>query len=345
MTATTPGSAWVGAVGLHSLVGRTASASAAAIRARILRFTDHPYVIDREGAPLRVAAAYHLGDLQGPERLIALAAPALLEAWEPLTQGVLRAPALYLGLPEPRPGFSPADAQAVAAGLSRLAPFSEVAVLSSGHCAGTMAIAKAQQAVASGRADVCLAGGVDSNLHDDTLSWLDRRGQLSSSGSRSGFIPGEAAAFVLICSPTSARTLGLRAMLALGDLGLAHEPNHLKTRTVCLGDGLARAIGQAARTAPEQVFCDLNGERYRTEEWALAALRLPDILPDPSRYEAPARVLGDVGAATGAVCVAVMAHALSRGYGRARSFIVWNSSEGGQRAALSLTALTPPGAR
>ena len=333
----------VAGVGLHTLVGMSAAASAAAVRARLSRFADHPYLIDREGEPLRVAAARHLGNVQGVARLLALAAPALLEASAPLAapSAALRPPALFLGLPERRPGFTRADADALSASL-KTGPFSEVFALPEGG--STSAIALAHQAIVSDKLDVCVAGGVDSHLHQETLSWLDQRTQLSSSGSRSGFVPGEAAAFVLLCSASAARKLGLSPSLEISGVGLTDEPNRLKTPTVCLGEGLALAIGQAIQAPPDQVFCDLNGERYRSEEWALASLRLPELLPDPSRYQAPARVLGDVGAASGATFIALIAQALNRNYGRARRFLACTSSEAGKRAALGLRAIAPQGA-
>ncbi len=71
----------------------------------------------------------------------------------------------------------------------------------------------------------------------------------------------------------------------------------------------------------------------------MASLRLPDVVADPSRYEAPALVLGDVGAASGPLFV-VMAHeSLRRRYMQGRRFLGWTSAEGGHRTAFVFESL------
>lgn len=200
-----------------------------------------------------------------------------------------------------------------------------------------MAIQRACEDIMASRLDLCVAGGIDSYMNDDALSWLDRGGQLQSSGRRSGFVPGEAAAFCLLCSPLGARALGLHPLLTISGVSTVMEPHILKRKSVCLGEGLAAAIRAASGEASvDSVYCDINGERYRNEEWGMASLRLPEIIVDPSRYEAPASLLGDVGAASGPLFVVLAHESLRRKYMRGRRLLVWTSAENGHRTALVL---------
>ncbi|WNZ61370.1 beta-ketoacyl synthase N-terminal-like domain-containing protein [Myxococcus sp. MxC21-1] len=211
-----------------------------------------------------------------------------------------------------------------------------------GHCGGAMAIQRAHEDITTGRFEFCIAGGVDSHMHDKTLTWLDRSGQLQSSSRRSGMVPGEAAAFCLLCRPSVARALALPPLLAVSSASTAIEPHAIKRKGVCVGEGLAVAIRAATAGAPvDAVFCDINGQRYRNEEWGMASLRLSDVISDASRYEAPASILGDVGAASGPLFVALVQESIRRRYAHARRFLGWTSAEGGHRTAFVLESLVP----
>ncbi|WP_342373773.1 hypothetical protein NVS55_20220 [Myxococcus stipitatus] len=312
--------------------------TAAAIRAGITRMSMHPYIVDRAGEPLRVAPIQYLDDLLSrTSRLVDIGGPALQEICDLLAPLLSRRTpiGLYLGLPELRPGFTEADVAITAKALGCIIKNAEVRSLPLGHCGGAMAIQKACEDIVARRFELCIAGGVDSYLHDKTLAWLDRNGQLQSSRRRSGMVPGEAAAFCLLCSPRVARALGLSPFIALSGMHTAIEHHGIKKQSVCLGEGLAAAIMASTHGVPvDAVYCDLNGERYRNEEWGMASLRLSEVVVDPSRYVTPASLLGDVGAASGPL-FAVLAHeSLRRGYMRGGRVLGWTSAEAGHRTAL-----------
>jgi hypothetical protein len=81
----------------------------------------------------------------------------------------------------------------------------------------------------------------------------------------------------------------------------------IKTDADNLGEGLTEAvIGAAARipVAEERiadVYCDINGERYRSEEWGFTILRTSHLFRDASQYYCPVSEWGDMGAASGAL--------------------------------------------
>ena len=95
-------------LGACTSVGRDAWSTAAAIRAGVSGFADHPYMVDTAGERMRVALAPWLDtDFGGVDRFEALLLPALDQALAPVS--VLRdvgiRVALALALPALRPGL------------------------------------------------------------------------------------------------------------------------------------------------------------------------------------------------------------------------------------------------
>src|SRR5215467_8433169 len=78
-------SVYVVSLGASTPVGRDAWSSAAAVRAGVNGFAEHPYMIDTAGEPMRAAIAPWLDiDCQGQGRFEALLFPAIAQALEPV---------------------------------------------------------------------------------------------------------------------------------------------------------------------------------------------------------------------------------------------------------------------
>ena len=78
-------------VGLGALtsIGTSAPMSAASVRAGIVRFAEHPWLVDVRGHPVVAAAASIPPELTGADRFMALVLPALEEVLAPLGTGVV----------------------------------------------------------------------------------------------------------------------------------------------------------------------------------------------------------------------------------------------------------------
>lgn len=305
-------------------------------------------MLDKAGEPMIVAPEPTVDlSLQGPERFSLLAAPALKEAFAPLTGRAAAVPSTHMliGTPSPRPGL-PAG---IEHGLSRLVESmadatgrQRVAFLPNGHAAGLLALEQAWDILRGGSSRFCLAGGTDSYLTADTLEWMDENGLLKSSENRNGFPPGEAAGFCLLTTGATALEFGLPVLGWVETLGIALETSPIRTATICVGRGLSEAIRKA--TAPLEMpdqriddsICDLNGEPYRSEEFALTALRTQSALIDVTRFTTPADCCGDIGAASGPLFAALAIAAGLRGYAKGPRTLIWASSERGERAAAVL---------
>jgi len=341
--------------GARTPLGLQAASSAAARRGGISAAAHHPFMIDRAGDPMTLALDPELDPaLMGWPRLFALAASALQEACAvlmPRADDNLQIP-LLLALPELRPGFSALDVEALRTGLASQAELpvrvGEVTVSARGHAAGVALFAVAAEHLRQGRSELCLVGGVDSYLDPDTLDWLEAHRQLAGAVARSAFVPGEGAGFCLLATGSVCERLGLQPLATLRTVAIGRETRLIKTDDICLGEGLTAVVKNVSdqlRLPAESintVICDINGERYRGEEWGFVCLRAGTGFDDPTGYWSPADVWGDTGAASGPLFAMLACQAAARGYAAGPRTMLWASSEKGLRAAALLeTALAP----
>lgn len=338
------------ALGASTALGRDAWASAAAVRAGICGFTQHPYMTDTVGEPMRAAVAPWLDiDLSGVERFEALLFPAIDQALIPLADG--RAGpvriALSLGLPAPRPGLAEDLQAALVKSLwAKYRPlFSAVAAFPNGHAAGFLALDAAMSKLAQGAFDACVVAGVDSYIEPETLEWLEENEQLHGAGAQNnawGFIPGEGAGALLLMRDEFSRKVQLAALASVVGVGTAFEPKRIKSETVCLGEGLTQAFQGALEALPSgekvtDVYCDMNGEAYRGDEYGLTCLRTGEAFASAADFIAPADCWGDVGAAGAPLHLMLAAIAGAKGYAKGQTALAWASAEGGERGAALMT--------
>jgi 3-oxoacyl-[acyl-carrier-protein] synthase-1 len=336
-------------LGACTSVGRTAASSAAAVRAGIPGFGEHPFMIDTAGNKMIVARAPYLSSEKGPDRVLALAEPAAREALAPLTALRDRAAtvAVTVGLPPARPG-QPAMARTVAerlgVALRGTGLVGRVETLDVGHAAGMVALEAAWQALAAGKEEFRLVGGVDSYLEPETLEWLEACDQVHAAGPANnawGFIPGEAAGFCLLASEPARARYNLSTRCRVLSAAVARETNLIKTETVCTGQGLTAAVRQVLAALPagvkvDRMICDQNGEAYRADEFGFALVRTSERFAGGSNFVAPADCWGDVGAASGPLFVVLASAAAERAYAKGPHYLVWASSESGERGAALL---------
>ncbi|BCH33437.1 beta-ketoacyl synthase [Mesorhizobium sp. L-8-10] len=343
-----PGAIVVIGVGARTPLGFSLPPSAAAVRAGISVIQDHPFMVDRFGEPMKVTLDNGVSaDLSGPDRVVEIGASAALDALLPLKSSRASI-SLVLAVGEERPGQTAGYAASVYSGLrARLArnfSIEKGGVLAAGHAGGILAMLHACDALANGSARLCLVGGLDSYVEPETLEWLDALEQLHSRENIYGFCPGEAAGFCLMATLRTARELSCRPLLEVVSVGAAREENRIKTQTVVLGKGLGTAFRSTFEQAPseigvvDRVICDMNGERYRGNEYGFAVLLNRGKFKDAADFETPADCWGDVGAASGPLFVGLVTEAEARDYSKGPLSLIWASSENGSRAAALLRA-------
>lgn len=332
-------------IGACTAIGYNAASAAAAVRAGITGFHEHPYMIDKTGEKMIVARVPPVPiDLNFADRFTAIAVPALREALAPLIGGRhVHAQRIHviLGLPSIRPGLSSETQKQVCANLlaDEYLRSAELLMFTSGHSAGLMALGAGCGQIRAGSADFCLIGGVDSYLEPETLEWLDANEQLHSEANTWGFVPGEAAGFCLLASQREAERLRLVPLCWVLSVATALEPNLINTDTICIGRGLSQSVRDvlAALPSPEnkinQTVCDMNGERYRADELAFTICRTASRFVNASDFLSPADCWGDVGAASGPLFISLTVAANAKAYSKGPLSLLWTSSENGERSA------------
>jgi 3-oxoacyl-[acyl-carrier-protein] synthase-1 len=338
---------WLCATGARTPVGLDAPSTAAAVRAGISALAEHPVFVDQDGEPMRLACDALLApDAPIGDRLAALASAALDELPAALSSGTL----LLVCSPEPRPGLPIDAAEALGRFLSgrlRRAGL-RVQLLPQGHAAGLVAFGVAARALDEGTTDAAVVLGVDSYHDPDTLEWMDTSGQLKSETNRDGFFPGEAAGACLLAREDRSAALGLRPLARLAAVSTAVEPVTIRSEeAVCTGEGLSAAFLGLAPTIENggpritDTWCDMNGQRYRSEELLYTLLRAQHLSEDAHAYEHPADCWGDVGAASGPLLALLAIAARHKAYAHGPRAALWASSEGGRRAVALLDVPEP----
>lgn len=334
-------------VGANTPLGRSAWATAAAVRAGISAMGEHPFMIDTAGESMKVVRAPWLEvDLGPAERMEALLLPAINEALEVVGKAGDLKIGLALGLPAQRPGLPSDLVSTLHATIMQRYParFAGIAVFPSGHAAGLLGLEAAMKKLEQGAFDACVVAGVDSYLAPETLEWLEECDQLHGAGPLNnawGFIPGEAAGAVCLVRAEVLQRLGWESLARVLGVATARESKRIKTETVCTGEGLTQAFRGVLQALPPNtkvtdVYCDMNGEPYRADEYGFTCLRTQELFESASDFVAPADCWGDVSAASGSLFLALATIAGRKSYAKGDCAFAWASSENGERAAALL---------
>jgi 3-oxoacyl-[acyl-carrier-protein] synthase-1 len=331
-------------LGARTAVGTGVQATAAAVRAGISGLSLHPRFVDQGGEPVSFACDPALDpDLPIVERMAAMLHAASQEAVA--SAASITPDGCLLALPEHRVGL-PTDLESTfadALGRDLKLPRDAVRTLSGGHAGGLMALQSAAQWLSQRLHQAVLVIGVDSYHDEQTLHSLEIHRRLKNSQIRGGFLPGEAAGACLLVRKVIAERAAVQSLAKIRSAATAVEPNPLRTMEPCIGKGLTAAIAAATqnlRLPNEQItlsYCDLNGERFRNEEFVFAQLRTQDSFLDANDYVSPADCWGDVGAASGPLFVALAAASKLRGYAKGSLVLLWTSSDRGYRSAVTLS--------
>jgi 3-oxoacyl-[acyl-carrier-protein] synthase-1 len=272
-------------------------------------------------------------------RMLQLAGTGL----DQLRHKLQRALPLYLALPErSKPARSAARRENFLAALARQAGvelnLDASKLFEQGRAGGLLALCAAMLELQAGR-EAVLVGGVDSCLDLTWLAHMDSEQRLLGPGRRDGFVPGEAAAFLLLHRVRPGATASLTCIKAAGQ---AEDPGHRYSQEPALGVGLATAISNTMSQLPEAdtintCFAGLNGESFGAKAWGVAHIRHHERFASALHFEHPADSFGDVGAAMGPLLLALADETLRSGH-RPGPMLVWAASDTAPVACAYLTA-------
>lgn len=326
--------------GIVSSVGLTAAATCAAVRAKLSNPSLTAF-IDRAGKPIMAHQVQLDQPWRGVAKLAQMAAMAMDEALAGVPIGSRSQIALLLCVAErERPGRIDGLDSALFDELQGLASVQFAAssrIVSKGRVGVVSALSQACALIEQGDAQHVLVVGVDSLLTWGTLECLVEKNRLLTEDNSNGFMPGEGAGAILIGRPQPA----VPGLTCLG-LGFGVESATVDSEAPLRADGLAAAIKAALNEAGchiDDVACrvtDLAGEQYYFKEATLALSRTLRQRRENLELWHPAESVGEVGAASGAMCVAVAHAAAAKRYlpSGGGTVLLHFSNDQGDRAAM-----------
>jgi 3-oxoacyl-[acyl-carrier-protein] synthase-1 len=340
------------ACGSVTAIGLDAFQTAAAFRAGIAGFRN---AISRTPPqePLRAAKVPARRALRRtPEEwLVRLASRSIREAavYRPLIGHT----GLLLVLPEAvrnHPALASNGAEGIldAVGSAVGTPHSVRALASEGGAGISVALSSARDLLVRGAVDSCLVAAVDSLLNGRDVSRLLDTARMLEPETPQGLVPGEGSACILVALPgrypgAFARILGI---------GSATERDVVAGPRYSQGRGFAAALEAAVTDArmPESSvsfrISTVNGERYATWESMFYSTRFYRTRRERLPVWYTASRVGEMGAASGALALALAALSIAGGYAPGPCAMCESASESGLRAAClvgpALDAPVPP---
>lgn len=181
--------------------------------------------------------------------------------------------------------------------------------------------------------------GVDSFLSAPTLAAYEEQGQLLTSENSNGFLPGEAAAALIVESPSRSA----EAQLICNGIGFGAENAAYGSGLPLRGDGLVQAI----RAALQEARCDFShldyrvidasGKQFTFKEASLAVTRMLRERKESLDVLHPADCIGEVGAAIGHINLGLVLAASEKSYSPGSRVLCHLGNDDGARAAMILT--------
>ncbi len=246
---------------------------------------------------------------------------------------------LLLCLPRPRTGFD-ADAEKtlvahVESGIGMKFTTGMVAVCH-GRTGVAVALRHARQMLEHMSVDRVVILAVDSLLDARILEHYLESDRLLTSVNSNGFMPGEAAAALVVGRPED------RKRLEVLGVGFGMEEAHIDSERPLRADGMLQAIQNAVRDAACEVHdvdfrvTDLAGEHYYFKEAALALQRGLRRRKEEFETWHAAECIGETGAVAGMAGLCWIDEACRKGYAPGTRVLLHLSDDAGQRAALIL---------
>jgi 3-oxoacyl-[acyl-carrier-protein] synthase I len=326
--------------GLVSGVGLSAPASCAAIRCGIANFQETRF-IDAAGDPIIGSPVALDPPCWGQERLLEMLRRAVHECIASGNAAPGSLPLLLCVAERDRPGRTDRVEYELFAELQqrlgyRFHPSSMI--LPHGRVSVVAALILARKLIYEQNHPRVLVAAVDSLLVRGSLAAFEEQERLLTGQNSNGFIPGEAAAAVLLGRPDLAKA---RELVCTG-IGVGAEPAALGSGAPLRGEGLTQAFKAALADAECEMhdmsyrITDNSGEHYYFKEADFALSRTLRRHKENFYIWHPADCIGEVGAAIGPVVLAVAKAATDKGYGYGPNILCHWGNDGGRRGAAVL---------
>ncbi|AZZ93178.1 hypothetical protein EUZ85_21615 [Hahella sp. KA22] len=219
-------------------------------------------------------------------------------------------------------------------------PLEQRGYFCSGHAGIGEAILALKSKMEAGAIHRGIIIAVDSMLDGFSLLWLNEAGRLKTPDSAHGLAPGEAAVALILERADALQQRGGKPMAWLKATACSEDDYGFWQIGRTQGRGLINALNQATQNfGPDfqtELYTDINGEHWRSTELGMA---IPGSSIGPSLaggFKAVAESVGETGAASGALNIAIAAQALALGQSQAPYATILSSSDYGDTCACIL---------
>ena len=195
--------------------------------------------------------------------------------------------------------------------------------------------------LSKGESDYCVVGGVDSYALPETVTWLDKQNRIRWKENKWGFVPGEGAGFLLVTTVKKAEKAGRPILANVLSVSTNDEEIRINSSKTCEGRGLTKAMEGSLKHLPpkkkiDEIYTDLNGERYRADEYGYACMRNKEKLNGFGNFHAPVVNWGDMGAGTIPNLINLAIHKVNEGDSKGPYHMFTASSDNGKRCVALL---------
>jgi len=335
-------------VGARTPLGLDAVQTAFSIRTGLPAMREAA-LVDAEGERITMCFLPTLDPLlTGAARAFALGHPALSEAVAGIgtTSLPLRA-RLALALDE----FLDASqggwlAARLASVVTPIFPDIELVTSARGPAGSGYLLQEIVDAFASNRLDLAILGGVHTDYDPERIAALDGARRLfRPPDDLAAVLPGEAAGFVVLVQPALAERLGWDVHASLQGVATGFEEARPDNDVSAFrATGLTAAMRTVLAPLAERglragwVLTDLGFETFRHFEQQAALTRAQRYLGEPQQMDSPAQRIGYMGAAAMPLHMVLGVEAFRRGYAPHPWMLSVAGSDGGERAALLVSA-------
>ncbi len=325
--------------GLVTAVGLTAPAACAAIRAKLTNPAQTRF-IDSGGEWITGCLVPLAASERGERKLAAMAASAAAQSLADIPKQDWPAIPLLLCVAErSRPGRADGLDERLRRELERQLDvrFASATIIAKGRTGIGAALLEARRLVFEQEQGPVLIVAADSLLEWPTLGAYERAERVLTSNNSNGFIPGEAAAAILVGRPS-----GRPELLCVG-VGFGTESATYDSGLPLRADGLVEAIRGALAEADcalhdiDLRIADVSGEQYYFKEAALALTRILRQRKEEFDIWHASECTGEVGAAAGAIALAVADAACRKAYAPGPAILLHASNDDGERMAAVLS--------
>jgi len=319
-------------------VGLNLASCGAAILSSIDNFHESNFS-DANGEPLISSEIDCLATTQGTQKLLELATLSLTQCIHDSDIPDLSSTPLYLCLPETGRVGRNLDDDGFFELLEKKTGVmfgSGSRVLDHGHTAVAVALKHARTAIGENHAEHILVCGVDSYLSQETLHHYEQQERLLTSLNSNGFVPGEAAATLLISRVNSARYSGLM----IEGLGFGMEKAFINSQIPLRADALKKSIDDALLEAQIQMhqidyrLADMTGEHYYFKEASLALARTLRGKTDDMDLLHLTDCIGETGCVAGVALLAYQFYLTSEKLSVGNNVLCHLSDTDGKRGAI-----------